>query len=77
MITPGPVVITVVFIGFLAAGFLGAVAAAIRPAWEVADPYDLAIEVDAQAKPGKGGGGRLDRCVDVFLAGGGELAHDL
>ena len=29
MITPGPVVITVVFIGFLAAGFLGAVAAAI------------------------------------------------
>ena len=29
MITPGPVVITVVFIGFLAAGFLGAIAAAI------------------------------------------------
>jgi len=29
MITPGPVVITVVFIGFLAAGFLGAVAAAV------------------------------------------------
>ena len=29
MITPGPVVITVVFIGFIAAGFLGAVAAAI------------------------------------------------
>jgi chromate transporter len=29
MITPGPVVITVVFIGFLAAGFLGALAAAI------------------------------------------------
>ena len=29
MITPGPVVITVVFIGFLAAGLLGAVAAAI------------------------------------------------
>jgi chromate transporter len=29
MITPGPVVITVVFIGFLAAGFLGAVAAAL------------------------------------------------
>ena len=29
MITPGPVVITVVFIGFLAAGFLGAMAAAI------------------------------------------------
>jgi chromate transporter len=29
MITPGPVVITVVFIGFLAAGFLGAVTAAI------------------------------------------------
>jgi len=29
MITPGPVVITVVFIGFLAAGILGAVAAAI------------------------------------------------
>ena len=29
MITPGPVVITVVFIGFLAAGFAGAVAAAI------------------------------------------------
>jgi chromate transporter len=29
MITPGPVVITVAFIGFLAAGFLGAVAAAI------------------------------------------------
>jgi chromate transporter len=29
MITPGPVVITVVFIGFLVAGFLGAVAAAI------------------------------------------------
>ena len=29
MITPGPVVITVVFIGFLAAGFLGAVASAI------------------------------------------------
>src|SRR5207249_8637718 len=29
MITPGPVDITVVFIGFLAAGFLGAVAAAI------------------------------------------------
>jgi chromate transporter len=29
MITPGPVVITEVFIGFLAAGFLGAVAAAI------------------------------------------------
>lgn len=29
MITPGPVVITVVFIGFVAAGFLGAVAAAI------------------------------------------------
>jgi chromate transporter len=29
MITPGPVVITVVFIGFLAAGFPGAVAAAI------------------------------------------------
>jgi chromate transporter len=29
VITPGPVVITVVFIGFLAAGFLGAVAAAI------------------------------------------------
>src|SRR5947208_14455222 len=29
MITPGPVVITVVFIGYLAAGFLGAVAAAI------------------------------------------------
>ncbi len=29
MITPGPVVITVVFIGFLVAGFLGAIAAAI------------------------------------------------
>jgi chromate transporter len=29
MITPGPVVITVVFIGFLVAGFLGAVVAAI------------------------------------------------
>jgi chromate transporter len=29
MITPGPVVITVVFIGFLAAGFLGAMAAAV------------------------------------------------
>jgi chromate transporter len=29
MITPGPVVITVAFIGFLAAGFLGSVAAAI------------------------------------------------
>jgi chromate transporter len=29
MITPGPVVITVVFIGFLVAGFLGAVAAAV------------------------------------------------
>jgi chromate transporter len=29
MITPGPVVITVAFIGFLAAGFLGAVAASI------------------------------------------------
>ena len=29
MITPGPVVITVVFIGYLAAGFLGAVAAAV------------------------------------------------
>jgi chromate transporter len=29
MITPGPVVITVVFIGFLAAGLLGAVAAAV------------------------------------------------
>jgi len=29
MITPGPVVITVAFIGFLAAGFLGALAAAI------------------------------------------------
>jgi chromate transporter len=29
MITPGPVVITVVFIGFLAAGFLGAVAASL------------------------------------------------
>jgi hypothetical protein len=29
MITPGPVVITVVFIGYLAAGFLGAVMAAI------------------------------------------------
>jgi chromate transporter len=29
MITPGPVVITVVFIGFLAAGFLGAVAAGV------------------------------------------------
>lgn len=29
MITPGPVVITVVFIGFLAAGFLGAVAASV------------------------------------------------
>jgi chromate transporter len=29
MITPGPVVITVVFIGFLVAGFLGALAAAI------------------------------------------------
>jgi chromate transporter len=29
MITPGPVVITVVFIGFLAAGLLGAIAAAV------------------------------------------------
>jgi chromate transporter len=29
MITPGPVVITVAFIGYLAAGFLGAVAAAV------------------------------------------------
>jgi chromate transporter len=29
MITPGPVVITVVFIGFLVAGFLGALAAAV------------------------------------------------
>jgi len=29
MITPGPVVITVVFIGFLAAGFAGAVAAGV------------------------------------------------
>jgi chromate transporter len=29
MITPGPVVITVVFIGFLVAGVLGAIAAAI------------------------------------------------
>ena len=36
MITPGPVVITVVFIGFLVAGFLGAIAAAVGiflPVW--------------------------------------------